>query len=188
MIGTIGKNISKAVHLVSIDEKRIVFQPTLFNQDKRILEVWFSGVHSDVGGGYWFDGLSDVTLEFMIDTIKDDLQLLDKNQLNYDYLKIMNSKDSIAWDDINIKPLVEGVLHEQIRSGLKAKTLASRFVRVNKDDLLCQSEIPIIHHSVRDRFNAVASYRPYALRCREFKIINEDRTVSKKVFDGVSSL
>ena len=35
-------------------------------QPNRILEVWFPGVHSDIGGGYWLDGLSDLTLEFMI--------------------------------------------------------------------------------------------------------------------------
>ena len=31
--GTIGDHIKKAVHLVSIDEKRLAFQPTLFNVD-----------------------------------------------------------------------------------------------------------------------------------------------------------
>ena len=62
--GTMGEHIDEAAHLVSIDEKRIAFQPTLFNKDKRVTEVWFAGVHSDIGGGYWFDGLSDITLKF----------------------------------------------------------------------------------------------------------------------------
>ena len=68
--GTLNERIIKAVHIVSLDEDRIPFEPTLINKDnrnpERILEVWFLGVHSDIGGGYWFDGLSDVALEFMI--------------------------------------------------------------------------------------------------------------------------
>ena len=86
--GTIGDHIEKAVHLVSIDEKRLAFQPTLFNKDERITEVWFAGVHSDVGGGYWFDGLSDITLKFMIDCIKENLTILEIGDLNYNDLKI----------------------------------------------------------------------------------------------------
>ena len=86
--GTIGDHIKKAVHLVSVDEKRITFQPTLFNKDKRITEVWFAGVHSDISGSYWFDGLSDITLEFMMDYVRGDLKILTNEQLNYDDLKI----------------------------------------------------------------------------------------------------
>jgi hypothetical protein len=90
--GTIGKNIEKAVHLVSIDEKRLAFQPTLFNKDDRVTEVWFSGVHSDVGGGYWYDGLSDITLKFMIDSIKGNPLKLDAGLSNF--LEVIKQKKS----------------------------------------------------------------------------------------------
>ncbi|KAI5856305.1 hypothetical protein BZA05DRAFT_441984 [Tricharina praecox] len=41
-------------HAVSIDERRIKFRPALFNPDdsKDLKEVWFSGGHGDVGGGW----------------------------------------------------------------------------------------------------------------------------------------
>ena len=69
--GTMAATVKCAVHLVSLDEERLAFQPTLFNHDpNRILEVWFPGVHSDVGGGFWFDGLSDITLQFMLDQVR----------------------------------------------------------------------------------------------------------------------
>ncbi len=68
--GTLNDRVEQAVHIVSLDENRVPFAPTLINKDmnkpKRILEVRFPGVHSDIGGGYWFDGLSDGTLQFMI--------------------------------------------------------------------------------------------------------------------------
>jgi len=165
--GTMGSHIKKGVHLVSIDEKRLAFQPTLFNKDDRITEVWFSGVHSDIGGGYWFDGLSDITLKFMLDSVRNDLQILTSDQLDYDVLKITGAQDSICWDDLNVKPLSNGVLHEQKRNGLKAKTLSPRLVRVNINDQR-SLDTPIIHHSVCDRFKEVTSYRPYALRDKKF--------------------
>jgi hypothetical protein len=34
---------------------------------KRISQVWFTGVHSDIGGGYPQDGLSYLTLDWMLD-------------------------------------------------------------------------------------------------------------------------
>ena len=49
--GTLGEHVEKALHLVAIDEKRIMFQPTLFNKDERVEEVWFAGDHADIGGG-----------------------------------------------------------------------------------------------------------------------------------------
>ncbi len=186
--GTMGVHINKAVHLVSIDEKRLAFQPTLFNKDERITEVWFAGVHSDIGGSYWFDGLSDITLKFMLDSVDNDLQILSKDELNYDNLTIQGAQDNICWDDLNIKPLSNGVLHEQKRNGIKAKTLSPRLIRVNKKDLP-SADIPTIHHSVCDRFKAVTSYRPYALRDRNFFVMKSDGVVDESVqFIGVSDL
>lgn len=59
-------------HAVSIDEKRCCFQPNRFlpplppNQDCK--EVWFAGVHADVGGGYEETeaGLARITLRWML--------------------------------------------------------------------------------------------------------------------------
>ncbi|MDC7788579.1 DUF2235 domain-containing protein [Rhodoplanes sp. TEM] len=33
---------------------------------QRMSQVWFAGMHSDVGGGYWRDGLSYITLDWMM--------------------------------------------------------------------------------------------------------------------------
>ncbi|CAG35297.1 phospholipase effector Tle1 domain-containing protein [Desulfotalea psychrophila] len=186
--GTIGKHIKKAVHLVSIDEKRLAFQPTLFNKDQRVTEVWFAGVHSDVGGGYWFDGLSDITLRFMINCIKDKLQVLDIKSIDYGKLKISGAQDAICFDDLNINPITNGKLHEQKRPGIKAKTLAPRLIRVNIDDQPSK-KIPIIHHTVSDRFHDVTEYRPYALRDASYYIMDKNGTVdTKSKHTGIASL
>lgn len=62
---------AKACHALAIDEQRGDFTPTHFDPDPRAEEVWFAGVHSDVGGGYTDDcKLSNVTLAWMMQRAK----------------------------------------------------------------------------------------------------------------------
>lgn len=67
---SIPDNVRQAYHLVALDEQRDSFAPTLMDPDpltpERIIEVWFSGDHSNVGGSWATDKLSDVTLDFML--------------------------------------------------------------------------------------------------------------------------
>ncbi len=61
--------VHRAFHAVSIDERRRPFEPTLWETqgDPRQIvdQVWFAGVHGDVGGGYRERGLADITLCWM---------------------------------------------------------------------------------------------------------------------------
>ncbi len=63
----IGPNIDVARHALAIDEKREDFVPTIWKSRRGLdlLQVWFAGVHTDVGGGYVKPGtkaLSDIPL------------------------------------------------------------------------------------------------------------------------------
>jgi uncharacterized protein (DUF2235 family) len=62
--------IGRACHALALDEQRESFEPMLWNEegvgDDRILQVWFPGVHSNVGGGYPDDGLALVSLDWML--------------------------------------------------------------------------------------------------------------------------
>ena len=62
------KIIQHARHAVSIDENREDFEPTLWSRKpgSDIMQVWFAGVHSDVGGGYDELGLSYCAAQWMI--------------------------------------------------------------------------------------------------------------------------
>ena len=68
----IGPNIKVARHALSIDEKRDDFKPTIWKKRENmdLKQVWFAGVHSDIGGGYAPDRkkqlLSDIPLKWMI--------------------------------------------------------------------------------------------------------------------------
>jgi len=72
--------VEHAYHALAIDEKRAIFKANLWNQSsaankepgtEQVLEqVWFPGVHSNVGGGYPDEGLSDISLKWMIEKAK----------------------------------------------------------------------------------------------------------------------
>jgi hypothetical protein len=85
--------IQRGRHAVSIDERRCFYRDNLYGKPvavdipiglrgtpegdaipkvQDVLQVWFSGVHSDVGGSYpqLQSGLANITLEWMIDETK----------------------------------------------------------------------------------------------------------------------
>ena len=65
----LGAHIHHACHAVAIDEQRRSFAPSLWaggqHADQVVEQVWFPGVHGDVGGGQDDTGLSDRALTWM---------------------------------------------------------------------------------------------------------------------------
>lgn len=57
---------------IAIDDERSTFNPLFWPEgrstsiDDRIIQTWFVGMHSNVGGGYPKDGLAHVSLKWMI--------------------------------------------------------------------------------------------------------------------------
>jgi len=73
---TLNPHVPYARQALSIDENREVFAPEIWDEAGeteearargRIKQVWFPGVHSDIGGGYAESGLSDLALAWMVD-------------------------------------------------------------------------------------------------------------------------
>lgn len=68
----ISSRTNNAFQALAIDEKRRNFEATLWHQQPNSIgqvfeQVWFPGVHSDVGGGYPETGLSDISLNWMLE-------------------------------------------------------------------------------------------------------------------------
>ncbi|MGC2653670.1 MAG: DUF2235 domain-containing protein [Mycobacterium sp.] len=60
--------VDAAFQALAIDEQRGPFRPTLWTdvpKAQRVEQVWFTGVHCDIGGGYLQHELSDITLLWM---------------------------------------------------------------------------------------------------------------------------
>ncbi len=155
-------HIEQALHLLSLDEQRLLFQPTLFNHDERVREVWFAGGHSDIGGGYYLDGLSDICLQFMLDNIADELFILSVDELDYSALKIENSNEAISYNDLVIEPCSSGKIHTSLPRYSHRFTRAMRSVRVNVNESP-SSNLATIHHSVFQRTQLLEEYSPCAL-------------------------
>jgi uncharacterized protein (DUF2235 family) len=77
--------IRKARHALAIDDERATFHPVLWNEncsntvpsgtsrptsEEQLLQVWFVGVHSNVGGGYPDDSLANISLAWMMSEAK----------------------------------------------------------------------------------------------------------------------
>jgi uncharacterized protein (DUF2235 family) len=65
-----------AYQALAIDERRKPFTPTIWKQqpgtqDQTLEQVWFAGVHSDVGGGYEEPELAEIALLWMVDRAQD---------------------------------------------------------------------------------------------------------------------
>lgn len=75
--------VTRACHALSLDDERTTFHPVLWDErneapltpgadgkcrlaDERISQVWFAGVHSNVGGGYPDDSLAQIPLVWII--------------------------------------------------------------------------------------------------------------------------
>ena len=74
--------VIRACHALSLDDERTAFHPLRIDRKTakdraRIKEVWFAGVHSDVGGGYPEDDLALVALNWMTEEIGNDIRFVD---------------------------------------------------------------------------------------------------------------
>lgn len=70
--------VERARHALSLDDERQTFHPVRFDQAEekthRIEEVWFAGVHSDVGGGYPDDAAALVPLAWVLEGVRGELR------------------------------------------------------------------------------------------------------------------
>lgn len=89
---TLSDCVDRAFHAISIDERRMSFQPTLWTNtdgsyrenDARVEQVWFAGVHCDVGGSYADSQLADIALSWMMHKAKEcGLEFLPDAAQNY---------------------------------------------------------------------------------------------------------
>ncbi len=185
--GTVSKTLDEALHLVSLDDSRKAFLPTLMNAEERVTEVWFPGVHSDVGGGYRDDGLSDLTLQFALDEFQRrelGLRTLAPADLDFDSLVAPDADYDIDLDDVELQPDPLGKAHFQRRLPFATRlTLTVRTPRVNVADR--PSDVPpLVHWSVSERIHGSGGYRPRALRRLLHEILHPDQ--SRESYAGLA--
>ena len=102
---SLSESVEHAVQALAIDDERKVFHPVLWEPEichyQTVQQVWFCGMHTDVGGGYEESGLSDIALEWMVQ------KAVERG------LKIYPKQDG------KCRPNPNGVMHDSRRGGLK---------------------------------------------------------------------
>jgi len=67
----LGSDIKNAFHALAIDERRQPFAPSVWERpagwNGALEQVWFAGVHSNIGGSYSPDGLANEALHWMVE-------------------------------------------------------------------------------------------------------------------------
>jgi uncharacterized protein (DUF2235 family) len=71
----LSSHVDYAYHALSIDEQRRPFKPTLWTgaaaPGQTVQQVWFAGVHSEIGGGSADHALSDIALLWIADRARE---------------------------------------------------------------------------------------------------------------------
>ncbi|MBF0447493.1 MAG: DUF2235 domain-containing protein [Magnetococcales bacterium] len=158
--------VKEAVHMVALDEKRTAFMPTLMSHEQKVTEIWFAGAHSDIGGGYRYDGLADITLQFILDEITQrEIGLRYRSPEQFDCGTEDCRKLGLAYDDMAIHPNPLGKSHEQDRSWFLEWTLTDRDLRTHTDDPKQRERMPppLLHYTVLQRIHGDPDYRPVSL-------------------------
>ncbi len=136
----IGPNIDCARHALAIDELREDFEPTIWKSRRGLdlKQVWFCGVHTDVGGGYIHPGraaLSDIPLAWM---------MREAREMG---LGIEQHLDTV------LRPSATARLHDSYKGFMKLLGKSRRKIGRNTR----------IHASVKERYDRDRKYRPRPL-------------------------
>jgi uncharacterized protein (DUF2235 family) len=124
--------VAAGYHAMAIDEKRKLFPVLKWNNNAKARQLWFAGVHSDVGGGYAETGLSDTPLQWMIDSAYG-------HGLKFKASAIKKLKKDPA-----------GEIHDSYDGIWKA-------LGTNKRSM---AKTALVHDSVRQRLELVSAYTP----------------------------
>lgn len=171
------KDVKKARHALAIDEERQTFFPVLWNEtnqntkpsgasrstrDEQLLQVWFSGVHSNVGGGYPDDAMANVSLAWMLAEAK-------ATGLEFKDLPDAEPDALLSTDSAKDK---DGRLYDS-RSGLggyyrygprKIADFYTPMQKKNEKGQIVYRPVPKIHESVFGRIrNGAHFYAPIGL-------------------------
>ncbi len=186
---TISPLVREALHLVSIDENRKPFMPTLMNSEDRVTEIWFPGVHSDIGGGYRIDSLSDVTLNFMIQYIERmtivGVPLRIRKPEEIHYAALVAKKYVIDHDDLKVEPSDLGMIHKN--NGI----VETRKIRVLKNNKQASDLYPLIYSGVAQRVKNYPDYNHKALETCAHRLIDRDGSIRQdltgndRIFTGI---
>ena len=202
--------VRRACHALSLDDERTTFHPILWDEtelwesgelpvkpnlsgkrlttDEKISQVWFAGVHANIGGGYPDDSLAHVSLNWMLDQAK-------ACDLRFKATEVDRSTSNNAGGTDKLSALAvlkdrqdpHGRLYDS-RSGLggyyrygprSVADLANSGLSTDRRDVV-SVEVVKIHETAFSRMNVNAhSYAPISLPGQYEIVTSDSRIVSQ---------
>lgn len=159
--------VRSAFHALAIDEQRSAFRPTLWHQQpgadregQELKQVWFAGVHCDVGGSYKEAGLSDVALLWMVDQARRYGLEFDTDLLGAAGPKVMKPQESI---DFRVWPDGAGLLHNSRTGMYRLSKPLHRPLGAAVDDKGEPDGNEFLAVPAKERYDRDTGYRPQEL-------------------------
>ena len=158
--------VGRACHALALDEQRESFEPMVWNEDgaalterldqERISQVWFPGVHANVGGGYPDDKLANISLNWILDEAEknDGLTFFDHERRRYAAQSdavgpLYDSRAGLGMFYRYAPRRLGRICHEQ-KPGL-SNWLKGKFSRPDAVKNEVNIETPKLHQSIFDR-------------------------------------
>jgi uncharacterized protein (DUF2235 family) len=137
----LNSHVDAAFQALAIDEKRPPFEPTVWCRQpdappaQRLEQVWFPGVHSNVGGGGADTALSDITLQWIVERAESCGLVFDRKALALaGNSRGRRSESWTRWYRVLFpKPHIRTIAAPE-RKGFGAETAASTAVELLKTD------------------------------------------------------
>lgn len=167
-------------HAISLHERRCNFQPNLWGQpfdQQQVKQVWFTGVHSDIGGSYseQTSQLSKVTLEWMLVEARGFDLLIDPDRAN---MVLGRQASPERWMPQYVQPDPKADMHNSLVGWWKPmEYLPHRYVDQRSGKPVARYSIP------KGRFRQIPEgatiYAPAAQRLRD----TEPHRLPKQYFE-----
>lgn len=165
----LSESVEHARHALAIDDERLTFHPKIWNKEikewQTMKQVWFCGMHTDVGGGYAEQQLSDIPLIWMIN------EAVEKGLRIYPKYKV----------DINPDP--NGFMHNS-RGSFLTKLYRKKIRNWNYERcgrLVIHESVKMRKHNVNNTANPV--YDPWILK-KEYDVEQWNEKL-RKVFSSL---
>ena len=166
------EEIAIARHAISIDERRCFYRQNLLGDARPaqdFQQIWFAGVHSDIGGSYpeTQSGLSKLTLQWMLDEAR-------KAGLRVDAAKAWKILGELGPTAL-ARPDATAMIHQSLhgiwwaleflpkRHSVAPTTPGGRWARKWEVPLARPRRVPqdaVIHPTVEERMRKIPVYRP----------------------------
>jgi len=126
---TLSESVEHARQALAVDDERLIFHPKIWEKEikdnQTMKQVWFCGMHTDVGGGYKEQELSDIPLIWMTEEAKNaGLRIYPKHK-------------------VNVHPNADGFMHDS-RKGFPSNL----YVRKVRNWNIETHGKPVVHESV----------------------------------------